>query len=105
MLSELADANPTAAAPPSSGGFDLGTLRTAMGSGNRKVDQSDKSSVRNQIMRIHADNGGNPLETLSDVVALTFSIVAPQMGGSVGRTEVMDFVKQFMDSQAGAGEQ
>lgn len=105
LLTELADVDSPAmkGSEPNTGGFSLGSLRTAMGAANRKVDPGDRSGLKTKITQIHKENGGNPLETLSDVVALTFSIVAPQMGSTIGRGEVMDFVKQFMTSQAEGG--
>lgn len=70
--------------------------------GNRPVTVSggERSQIAQEIMNIHKKNGENPIQTLSDVVALTFSIVGG-MGTRVSPADVKDFIQQFMMSQAG----
>ena len=69
--------------------------------GNRSVAISggERSQLKQEIEAIHKRNGENPIQTLSDVVALTFSIVGG-MGTTVRPGEVKDFIQQFMMSQA-----
>lgn len=70
--------------------------------GNRSVSVSggERSAIAQEIQSIHKRNGENPIQTLSDVVALTFSIVGG-MGSRVSPADVKDFIQQFMMSQAG----
>lgn len=74
--------------------------------GNRSVNVTggEKSAISQEIQSIHKRNGENPIQTLSDVVALTFSIVGG-MGSRVSPTDVKDFIHQFMMSQAEGGEE
>lgn len=73
--------------------------------GNRSVsiNGSERSQIKQEIEAIHKKNGENPIQTLSDVMALTMSIVGG-MGNTVRPGDVQDFIHQFMMSKAGEGE-
>lgn len=69
--------------------------------GNRSVSISggERSQLKQEIEAIHKRNGENPIQTISDVFALTLSIVGG-MGSTVSPAEVKEFIRQFMMSQA-----